>query len=109
MSKHAQHPHQMYMLQHYILVSNWGIKGSASFDVTLNSLPNSSIVSEVGVTAGVAAMRKHEENDGKCTERGWICVPLAVESYGEWGVEVCSFLASLKGIITNTPKSKVLG
>ena len=41
-----------------------------------------------------------------------ICVPLAVESHGAWGVEACnafSFLARREGIITNTPKSKVLG
>ena len=41
-----------------------------------------------------------------------IYVPLAVESHGAWGVEACnafSFLARREGIITNTPKSKVLG
>ena len=41
-------------------------------------------------------MRKHEENDAKCTDLGWMCVPLAVESYGARGVEACnafSFLA----------------
>ena len=83
-----------------ILVSTWGIKGSAAFDVTVTSLLNSSIVSEAGVTAGVAAkaaeVRKHYENDANCTELGWICVPLAVELYGAWGVVACnafSFLA----------------
>ena len=25
------------------------------------------------------------ENDQKCEELGWICVPLAVEAYGAWG------------------------
>ena len=29
----------------------------------------------------------HEEDDAKCTELGWSCVSLAVESYGAWGVE----------------------
>ena len=51
---------------------SWSIKGSAAFDVTVTSPLNSSIVSEAGVTAGVAARaaerRKHEENDTKCTE-----------------------------------------
>ena len=73
-----------------ILVTTWGIKGSATFDVTVIFLLYSSIASEAGVTAGVAAraaeMRKHEENDAKCSELGWMCVPLAVESYGAWGV-----------------------
>ena len=56
-------------------------------------------------------MRKHEENDAKCTELGWMCVLLAVESYSAWGVEACnafSFLARCEAIITNSPKSKVL-
>ena len=46
-----------------ILVTTWSIKDSAAFDVTVISPLNSSIVSEAGVTAGVAAraaeMRKH--------------------------------------------------
>ena len=77
-----------------ILVTTWGINGSAVFDVTVTSPLNSSIVFEAGVTAGVAARaaekRKHEENDAKCTELGWTCVPLAVETYGAWGVEACN-------------------
>ena len=66
----------------------------------------------MGVTAGVAAraaeMRKYEEND---TELGWMCVLLAVESYGAWGVETCNafcFLAKRESIITNSQKSEVL-
>ena len=31
--------------------------------------------------------RKHNANDSKCAERGWVCIPLAVESYGCWGME----------------------
>ncbi|KAL5515224.1 hypothetical protein EMCRGX_G000360 [Ephydatia muelleri] len=58
-----------------------------------------SIVSEAGVTAGVAAraaeVRKHYENDAKSTELGWICVPLTVESQ--------------EGIKTNALNFKVLG
>ena len=42
-----------------------------------------------GTTAGAAAQaaeaRKRTANDQKCTELGWSCVPLAVESYGAWG------------------------
>ena len=33
-------------------------------------------------------MCKHNANDPKCTELGWVCIPaLAVETYGCWGVE----------------------
>ena len=39
----------------------------------------------LGLTAGAAArateLRKHEANDGKCMELGWVCVPMAVEAY----------------------------
>ena len=31
--------------------------------------------------------RKHVANDPKCAELGWTCVPLAVETYGNWGRE----------------------
>ena len=83
-------------------MTTWGIKGSAAFDVTVISPLNSSIVSEAGVTSGVAAraaeMRKHEENDAKCTELGWMCVTLAVECYGVWGVEVCNAFSFLQGV-----------
>eukprot|EP00731_Ephydatia_muelleri_P022055 Em0014g646a len=41
-----------------------------------------------GVAAHKAECRKHSSNDPKCQELGWVCVPLAVESYGNWGKEV---------------------
>ena len=41
-------------------------------------------MSEAGVTVGAAAqaieLRKHEANDVKCSELGWLCIPLVVES-----------------------------
>ena len=45
----------------------------------------------VGVRCGSSALfaeaRKHNANDSKCAELGWVCIPLAVESYGCWGTE----------------------
>ena len=35
----------------------------------------------------VTETRKHNANDSKCAEHGWVCIPLAVESYGCWGME----------------------
>ena len=35
-----------------------------------------------GSAAASAEVRTHIENDPKCEELGWICVPLAVEAYG---------------------------
>ena len=47
-------------------------------------------------TAGsVAEQRKHNANYVKCSELGWKCVPLAVESYGCWGTEARQHLARL--------------
>ena len=34
-----------------------------------------------------AACRKHDLNDPKCSELGWKCTPLALETYGCWGAE----------------------
>ena len=51
------------------------------------------------------------ENDHKCAELGWQCVPLAVENYGAWGPEALkafSQVASWLAIRGNTPKSKVV-
>ena len=72
-------------------------------------------MSEAGVTAGAAAqateLRKHEANDVKCSELGWLCIPLVVESYGAWGKEAMesfSSLASRLAITSSRPKSAVL-
>ena len=56
-------------------------------------------MSEAGVTAGAAAqateLRKHEANDVKCSELGWLCIPLVVESYGAGGKEAMESFSSL--------------
>ena len=72
-------------------------------------------MSEAGVTAGAAAqateLRKHEANDVKCSELGWLCIPLVVESYGaRWkeAMESFSSLASRLAITSSRPKSAVL-
>ena len=64
---------------------------SAAFDITVASLLNSINMLEAGMYQGVSAKaaehRKHTENDPKCVELGWRCIPLAVESYEAWGAE----------------------
>eukprot|EP00731_Ephydatia_muelleri_P006684 Em0003g932a len=40
-----------------------------------------------GTAARLAEQRKHQANDAKCHILGWNCIPLAVESYGNWGLE----------------------
>ena len=75
-------------------MTSWGVKDTAAFDITVTSPLSPKIVSEAGVSAGVAAKaaesRKHEQNDTKCSELGWQCIPLAVETYGAWGEEACN-------------------
>ena len=39
--------------------------------------------------------RKHTANDPKCAELGWRCVPLAVETYCNWGEEARGTFALL--------------
>ena len=60
----------------------------AAFDYTVTSLLPLSNLPEVSVTAGSAAEeRKHKANDSKCAELGWVCIPIAVVTYGCWGTE----------------------
>ena len=98
-----------------VLISNWALGKTAACDISVSSPLNSNIMSEAGVTAGAAAqateLRKHEANDVKCSELGWLCIPLVVESYGAWGKEAMesfSSLASRLAITSSRPKSAVL-
>ena len=98
-----------------VLISNWALGKMAACDISVTSLLNSNIKSEAGVTAGAAVqateLRKHEANDVKCSELGWLCIPLVVESYGAWGKEAMesfSSLASCLAITSSRPKSAVL-
>ncbi|KAL5494324.1 hypothetical protein EMCRGX_G015631 [Ephydatia muelleri] len=64
-----------------------------------------------GLQMKEAEVRKHRANDPKCSELGWVCIPLAVETYGNWGREAQSTfsrLASHLAIITSSHKSKAL-
>ena len=63
----------------------------AAFDFAITSPLTSNNLPEAFVTAGSAAfvteVRKHQANDKKCAELGWISIPLVVEMYGCWGTE----------------------
>ena len=85
----------------------------AAFDITITSLLNPNTFTEASVMVGSAALaaeqRKHNANDVKCSELGWKCVPLAVESYGCWGTEARQHLARLASCLAtryNTSKSQ---
>ena len=69
-----------------ILVPNWSLGKPAAFDLSVMSPLNSNVLLEAGLAAGQAArateQRKHEENDAKCKELGWVCIPTVVEAHG---------------------------
>ena len=74
------------------LVQNWEFGKPAALDFTVTSPLNPTTLNGASVTAGSAASaaeaRKHATNDAKCNRLGWVCIPLAVETYGCWGDEV---------------------
>ena len=98
-----------------IIVANWDRGFSAAFDVSVISPLNPLHIVEAGISPGAAAKatkeRKHRNNDAKCEELGWRCIPMVVESYGFWGTEASqplSQLASRLAVRTNTYKSQML-
>ena len=96
-----------------VLVTRWVRGLPAALDITVTSPLTPAILVESCSTAGVAAAnaesRKHDANDPKCVELGWICIPLAVEAHGNWGKEAQETffqLASLLAAHHSVPKSK---
>ena len=69
-----------------ILLPNWFLGRTAALDVSITSPLNPVTLLEAGVSATAAAQateaRKHQANDPKCSELGWVCVPMVVETYG---------------------------
>ncbi|KAL5470900.1 hypothetical protein EMCRGX_G028954 [Ephydatia muelleri] len=59
-------------------------------------------VCQWGAAALEAEVRKHRANDPKCSELGWVCVPLAVETYGNWGKEAHATFSRLASSIATT-------
>ena len=81
-----------------VLVDAWDRAKPAAFDVTVSSPLTPATLHDACNSAGVAAHKaecqKHSSNDPKCQELGWVCVPLAVESYGNWGKEAQNTFAT---------------
>ena len=93
----------------------WVMGRTAALDVSVTSPLNPQTLLEAGVTASAAALtteeRKHDENDPKCSELGWVCIPVVAESYGAWGREATllfSTIASRIATLSNKPKSVTL-
>ena len=81
-----------------VLVRDWAQGKPAAFDITVISPLTPAILADASVRVGAAAEAaeriKHTANDPKCAELGWVCVPLAVETYCNWGEEARSILAT---------------
>ena len=77
------------LIAHIARCPKWLSGKPAAFDLTVVSLLNFKTLNEEGATGGSAAgnaeAHKHTANDQKCRELGWVCAPLAVETYGCWG------------------------
>ncbi|KAL5468958.1 hypothetical protein EMCRGX_G030120 [Ephydatia muelleri] len=77
-----------------ILLSNWFLGKPAALDVSITSLltPFNPFGSEsLGqVCCSGHRGKEHQANDPKCSELGWVCVPMVAESYGAWGDEASS-------------------
>ena len=98
-----------------ILIAGWDRGKPAALDLTITSPLCSAILSESCHQAVVAALaveaRRLHSNGPKCQELGWSCIPLAVETYGNWGKEAhdtFSRLASYLAIHQSSPKSAVV-
>ena len=83
-----------------MLIPSWSNSDKpAAIDVSITSPLKSNILSEAGVVAGAAARqteeRKHISNDTICSELGWKCVPLVVETFGAWGRTAGQFFGEL--------------
>ena len=98
-----------------VLVAGWERGKPAAFDITVTSPLCPAFLGEASRVAGAAALaaetRKHMANDQKCHELGWACVPIAVETCGNWGREpkdTFSRLASRLATGSSQPKSKVI-
>jgi hypothetical protein len=80
-----------------LLVADWSLGKPAAFDLTIVSplvLENIEVAGDLDVVVR-AADKKHKENDPKCALLGWVCVPLAVDSYGQWCEEAHSAFSQI--------------
>ena len=98
-----------------ILIAGWDRGKPAALDLTITSPLCSVILGESCYQAGAAALaaetRKLHSNGPKCQELGWSCIPLAVETYGNWGKQAhdtFSRLASFLAIHQSSSKAVVV-
>ncbi|KAL5500674.1 hypothetical protein EMCRGX_G012268 [Ephydatia muelleri] len=85
-----------------ILIAGWDRGKLVALDLTITLLC-SGILSESCHQAGAAALAaeacKLHSNVPKCQELGWSCIPLAVETYGNWGKEAHDTFCKLESYL----------
>ena len=98
-----------------MLIAGWDRSKPAAFDVTVKSPPCPAILREScrssGAASTAAETRKLLTNGPKCQELGWTCIPLAVETFCNWGKEAhltFSRLTSHLTISLSSPKPSIL-
>ena len=74
-----------------VLIAGWDRGKPAAFDVTVASPLCPAILMDssrmFGAASAAAEARKMLTNGPKCQELGWTCIPLAVETFCNWGKE----------------------
>ena len=79
-----------------VLIAGWDRGKHAALDITVTSpLCPAILPDHSGAAANGAELRKLNANSTKCTELGWTCIPMAVETFGHWGREAQSVLSRL--------------
>ena len=64
----------------------------AACNITVTSPLTPAFLNDAGMNAGtLVAVGETHINGSKCQERGWVCVPLAFETHGNWGREALLF------------------
>ena len=96
-----------------ILVNSWSLGHPAAFDLTFVSPHIQENIRDAGNIDVVerAAENKHLQNDPKCVELGWTCIPLAADTYGQWCEEAhtsFSVIASNLAVSTHVSLSSAL-
>ena len=85
-----------------ILIPNWVLGRSAALDITVVSPLISQNIEGAGNMDVLAAAEesKHRNNDKKCEDLGWVCIPLAVDSYGQWGEQAHKCFSDIANVLS---------
>ena len=89
-----------------ILIPNWELGEPAAVYLSITFLLCHENIQVACVMTGSATLRaekrKHNTNDEKCRELGWVSIPLVVELYGCSGTEAQCFFSRLSGRLVIT-------